>query len=395
MKIAALHTDFRIYWPARLQALSKVLKERGDELTVIEIAGKGSPYAFANQKEIQDYWIVLFPEDSPERLSPSQIKKELFRVLGELEPDIILAGATAFPSGALAVQWGLSKGIRVVTFDDAKHEVVQRNRIVEFIKKAVYKGVDAMIYPAPDWQATGLYWGFQEPQMFYGLDVVDNAYWSKPVEKSFPIENYFVAVGRQIEKKNYFSIAKAYTKYRHEIGEAAYDLVLIGDGPEHERIKRFVVESDLRNHIHLLPFLSQEKLPEMYQYAKGLICCSNSSETWGLVINEAMACGCPVIASIQCGATNTLVKEGVNGFCFSCEDINRLVLLMTKLHRQDDEKQLAMREASKRIIANWGLSRFTKACVDAIDYVVKHSKRKTNWLDKIIIRIWKGRYRPV
>ena len=43
MKIAALHPDFRIYWPARLQALSKVLKERGDELTVIEIAGKGSP----------------------------------------------------------------------------------------------------------------------------------------------------------------------------------------------------------------------------------------------------------------------------------------------------------------------------------------------------------------
>ena len=155
-----------------------------------------------------------------------------------------------------------------------------------------------------------------------------------------------------------------------------------------------MVESNLRNHIHLLPFLSQEKLPEIYQYAKGLIC-SSSSETWGLVINEAMACGCPVIASIQCGATNTLVKEGINGFCFSCEDINRLVLLMIKLHRQDDEKQLAMREASKRIIANWDLSRFTKACVDAIDYVVKHPKRKTNWLDKIIIRIWKGRYRPV
>lgn len=394
MRIVALHTDFRIYWPARLQALNDVLTQQGDELTVIEIAGKGSPYAFAGKKELRICWKVLFPEDAPEQLNPARIKEKLFEVLGKLMPDVILAGATAFPSGALAVQWGFKKGAKVITFDDAKCEAVKRNRMVELIKKAVYKGVDAMIYPAPDWQSTGFYWGFKSQQLFYGLDVVDNDFWSKPVDKTLPIEHYFVAVGRQIEKKNYLSIAKAYVKYRQEIGEGAYDLVLIGEGPEHGRIKHFVSESHLEKYIHLLPFLSQEKLPAVYQHAKALIS-SSSSETWGLVINEAMACGCPIIASIQCGATNTLVQEGVNGYRFSCEDINHLSQLMIKFHRLGEHKQSAMREASRRIIANWGLDCFTKACVDAMDYVANQPKRKTNWYDRIIIRLWKGRYRPV
>lgn len=395
MRIVALHTDFRIYWPARLQALNDVLAQQGDELTVIEIAGKGSPYAFAGKKELRICWKVLFPDDAPEQLNPSRIKEKLFEVLGKLMPDVILAGATAFPSGALAVQWGLLKGTKVITFDDAKCEAVQRNAIVEMIKKAVYTGVDAMIYPATDWQATGLYWGFKCQQLFYGLDVVDNDFWSRPADRSIQYEHYFVAVGRQIEKKNFLSIAKAYALYRQEMGTSAYDLVLIGEGPEHVKIEHFISESHLEKHIHLLPFLSQEKLPSVYQYARSLICSSNKSETWGLVINEAMACGCPIIASVQCGATNTLVHEGENGYIFSCEDINHLAHLMIKFHKLGEHKQSAMRESSRRIIANWGLDCFTNACVDAMEYVVNHPKRKTNWFDRIIIRLWKGRYRPV
>lgn len=49
MRIVITHTDFRIYWPARLQALNSVLNQRGDTLEVIEIAGEGSHYAFSKR----------------------------------------------------------------------------------------------------------------------------------------------------------------------------------------------------------------------------------------------------------------------------------------------------------------------------------------------------------
>lgn len=395
MKIVALHTDFRIYWPARLHELNNVLKQRGDELTVIEIAGKGSPYAFARKTEVCLDWVVLFPDNSPEHLQPSFIKVQLFKVLNELMPDVIIAGATAFPSGALAVQWGLMRGAKVITFDDAKCEAVKRNLAVEFIKKSVYRGVDAMIYPAPDWQSTGIYWGFENEQLFYGLDVVDNIYWAKPAKESISFGHYFVSVGRQIKKKNHMTIVKAYAKYRQSVGIDAYDLVLIGEGPEHEKLVKFVSEANLENCIHLLPFFTQEELPAIYQHAKALISSGSSSETWGLVINEAMAGGCPIIASVECGATNTLVKDGVNGYRFSCDDQEQLVKLMIKFHQLGFDRQNSMREASRKIISNWGLSRFANTCVSAIDYVAQHKKRKTTWLDCMLIRLWMGRYRPV
>lgn len=121
MKVVALHTDFRIYWPARLRKLNEVLNRQGDSLQVIEIAGLGSPYAFAAKQEENDLlWHILFPDKKPEGLDGATIKSSLFKVLARINPDVIIAGAIAFPSGALAVRWGQKTGAKVIIFDDAK-----------------------------------------------------------------------------------------------------------------------------------------------------------------------------------------------------------------------------------------------------------------------------------
>ena len=379
MKIVTLHTDFRIYWPARLQALNAVLNKHGDTLEVIEIAGEGSHYAFSKKEEQTSLpWHTLFPKEKPENLKGNTIKRKLFPLLDTLNPDVIIAGAIAFPSGALAVAWGK-----------------KNNPVVNFIKQAVYNGVDAMLYPAPDWEKTGKYWNFKKEQMFYGVDVVDNDFWGCPSDLKYQWGKYFVSVGRQIPKKNYFPIAQAYVRYKKEMDNDAFDWVLIGDGPEHERIVKFIHDNHCENKVHFLPFLSQAELPAIYQHAEALICSSSSSETWGLVINEAMAGGCPVIASVQCGATHTLIQEGVNGFQFSCDDIDKLTELMLAYHKLPQNKKDAMKEASKQIISNWGLDRFAKECCDAIDFAISQPKRKITIIDNLIIDLWKGRYRPI
>lgn len=395
MKIVALHTDFRIYWPARLNALNKVLNKRGDILEVIEIAGEGSHYAFSKKENQTNlHWHILFPKEKPENLTGSTIQKQLFPLLDTLQPAVIIAGAIAFPSGALAVAWGKKNNKKVIVFDDAKIDAVKRNPFINYIKQAVYNGVDAMFYPASDWEETGRYWKFEKAQLFYGVDVVDNDFWGTPSDLKEQWGKYFVSVGRQIPKKNYFPIAQAYVRYRKEIGNDAFNWILIGDGPEHERIVKFIQENHCEDKVFFLPFLPQEELLSIYQHAEALIC-SSSSETWGLVINEAMAGGCPVIASIQCGATNTLVHDGVNGFQFSCEDVDKLTELMLAYHNLPLNKKEAMKKASKQIISNWGLERFAKGCCEAIDFVIAQSKRKISIIDSLIIRLWKGRYRPI
>lgn len=269
MRIVITHTDFRIYWPARLQALNSVLNQRGDTLEVIEIAGEGSHYAFS-KKELKASlsWHILFPKEKPENLKGNAIKKQLFPLLDTLKPDIIIAGAIAFPSGALTVAWGKRNKKKVIVFDDAKVEAVQRNPIVNFIKQAVYNGVDAMLFPAPDWKETGKYWNFKKEQLFYGVDVVDNDFWGCPSDLKYKWGKYFVSVGRQIPKKNYFPIAQAYVRYKKEMGNDAFEWVLIGDGPEHERIVRFIHENHCEDKVHFLPFLSQTELPTIINMQK-------------------------------------------------------------------------------------------------------------------------------
>ena len=80
MKIVFIHTDLRIYWPARLKALDAYLKEKGHELFVIEIAGKGSPYSFAEKrKDVFPNWQILFPNAKMEELhAKDEIKKKVF-----------------------------------------------------------------------------------------------------------------------------------------------------------------------------------------------------------------------------------------------------------------------------------------------------------------------------
>ena len=255
MKVVALHTDFRIYWPARLRKLNEGLNRRGDSLEVIEIAGLGSPYAFDVKKEENDLqWHILFPDKKPEELDGATIKSSLFKALARINPDVIIAGAIAFPSGALAVRWGQKTGTKVIIFDDAKKEAVQRSSWVDSIKQRIYDGVDAVFYPAPDWDSTGQAWGFNAEEIFYGVDVVDNDFWAQPVELNQSWGNYFVSVGRQIPIKNYYSIAQAYVAYHARKGTDAFNWVLIGDGPDHQEIVEFIRENHCSDKVFFLPF---------------------------------------------------------------------------------------------------------------------------------------------
>ncbi|MDE7180540.1 MAG: glycosyltransferase family 4 protein [Muribaculaceae bacterium] len=397
MRIVALHTDFRIYWPARWKALATELKKNGHELYVVEIAGKGSPYSFASQQDEDDSlnWHILFPHDSPEQLSGKTIEQRLFPLLKSISPQVIIAGAIAFPSGALAVKWGMRHGTRIIIFDDAKWSSVRRSRLVNFIKKSVYAGADALFLPAYPWEQTGKFWGFDHQQLFYGVDVVDNGFWATPDNTPSEYGDYLIAVGRQIPVKNFSTLLKAYSQYcSNYYGQRAYRLVLVGDGPMRQELEKFISDHELAKMVILLPFKTQFELRSLFQRARAL-CLPSYSETWGLVINEAMAAGCAIIASNECGASEVLVKDGVNGFTFPSDNVEALAACLDKFHKLDRKEFDGMRNASKNIIADWGVARFVTGALDAIGYVYSHPKRSCSLLQKFIITHWRGQYRPV
>ena len=96
---------------------------------------------------------------------------------------------------------------------------------------------------------------------------------------------------------------------------------------------------------------------------------ASTVEPWGLVVNEAMASGLPVLVSNRCGCAADLVQEGHNGFCFDPLNVEALAQMMLKVSASGfplSDFGLAGREQ----IAHWGPDRFARsmeaACVRAL-----------------------------
>lgn len=386
MRIVALHTDFRLYWPARLAALRERFESRGDSFQVVEIAGKGSPYSFAgsNAESSDAYWHILYPESAMEDLNPSEIKPRLMKLLDELNPDVIISGAIAFPSGAVATAWANKHDRRVIVFDDSKIDVTPRSWVVNRIKRGVYNGVDAMLYPAKQWDATGKYWGFGQDRIFYGIDVVDNDFWRIPSERPYD-KPYFLTVGRLVECKNIDGLICAYNRLVENEGSEVPDLLIIGEGPERCRLEAIACGK-----VKIIEFKRPEELRGYYQHTDMFILPSHK-DTWGLVVNEAMSAGAICAVSRGCGCSESLLK-GMSDFIFESHEGEGLYKVLKKrLHLAEAEKGSLDRVMDENI-QGFSLASLCDSVEKGVDKLSKSKKRRGGILDRIIINRWEGRY---
>ena len=393
MKIVALHTDFRLYWPNRLRALRIKLAAQGHELVVVEIAGEGSLYAFTKSNVTHPQWECLFPDKRIEDLNPRLAKKVVKAKLNELNPDIIVSGAFAFTSGAAALEWAKGHNKAVVIFDDSKTQDVPRNFVVNSIKKIFYSYTDAIVCPTSDWIQTFTYWGFKREAIFFGMNVVDNDFWIEKNDAVLPFQlpvRYLLCVGRQIHRKNFHTVIQAFTLFKNHHPNSNLALVFVGEGEEREALENLVSERDKQS-ICFLPFLDSTNLRIAYQNALALILPSYA-EQWGLVVNEATASGCPVIVSKQCGCSNALVQNDMNGFTFNATDIVDLASIIRKMDTTNISTIQKMREKSREIISQWDLDRFCKGIMEACEYATQHKRKPFYFVGKFLLRRWKGRY---
>lgn len=99
-------------------------------------------------------------------------------------------------------------------------------------------------------------------------------------------------------------------------------LVIVGDGEERGRIEKMCAERNLRR-VRLVGFRNQTELPGFFALADVFVLPSRD-EPWGLIVNEAMASGCPVIVSSGVGCHPDLVTDGVEGFVYPEGDLGAL-----------------------------------------------------------------------
>lgn len=235
---------------------------------------------------------------------------------------------------------------------------------------------------------------------FFGVNAVDNDFFAqaaevenKSIHEPFLDKPFFLAVGRQVGKKNWISLLNAFKRIAEQPVLDKWSLVFIGGGEEHEQL--VVAAGELNGiRVHFIPFRKQADLLEYYRQASALILPSLYGETWGLVVNEAMASGLPVLVSRKCGCSDTLVRDGVNGYVFDPDNPTAIDNILLKFVSLSSVRRIEMGQASTDIIAEWGLDRFCHGMWDAVSYAYSEKKRQGSLPGQFIINFWNGRYRP-
>ena len=182
---------------------------------------------------------------------------------------------------------------------------------------------------------------------------------------------------------------RAYASYRELAGRlegsAPWDLVLLGDGPLRETLNSQLSTLNLRGHVLLPGFIHYRKLPAYYALADAFVHAS-VTEQWGLVVNEAMATGLPVIVSNRCGCVPDLVTEGKNGFTFDPASAKALGKLMVGMSRLSERRLEEMREESRRIIAGFTPAHFATAAQRAIDVAKATPIRRITLFSSLLLK---------
>lgn len=144
-------------------------------------------------------------------------------------------------------------------------------------------------------------------------------------------------------------------------------LLVAGTGPLEDSLRTQAQELGVR--AAWAGFLNQSRMPAAYAVADMLVLPS-AHETWGLVVNEAMACGVPAIVSDQVGCANDLVRHGVNGLVFPNGNAAALGEAISAL-AMDPDRRRAMGEAARQTVTGeYTIQRSVEAIIKAVDTLI-------------------------
>jgi glycosyltransferase involved in cell wall biosynthesis len=195
---------------------------------------------------------------------------------------------------------------------------------------------------------------------------------------------YFLVSNRLVENKNTETVIEAFARYREVSKNKLWDLVILGSGPLESKIRDQITRLALDDCVRLEGFLKYHDLPRLYHGAGALILAS-TWEPWGLVVNEALAAGLPVIVSTKVGSVCELVRHGENGFVFEPLDVQSLQRHMLDLA---DDNLMCMKfgERSLEIIKDWDPDRFGLGLQGATRMAFENPKKKV-FLDKFVVHL--------
>jgi glycosyltransferase involved in cell wall biosynthesis len=145
-------------------------------------------------------------------------------------------------------------------------------------------------------------------------------------------------------------------------------LMYAGEGPLRNQLEAEARALGIADRIRMLGFVNQFQLPAIYRGAS-LMVLPSEYEPFGVVVNEAMLCGCPVAVSGRVGARSDLVRPGETGFVFPCGDVGALAAILREA-LSDPSRLAQMGNAARERMETWSPRENVEGHVQAVGRIL-------------------------
>ncbi|MDB4902163.1 MAG: glycosyltransferase [Mucilaginibacter sp.] len=285
--------------------------------------------------------------------------REIINDINKWQPDAILVYGWGFRSHLKTLRHFKNK--IPVLFRGDSTLLDERKGAKALVKYAflkwVYKHVDYALYVGTKSKAYFKKYGLKDSQLYFAPHAIDNERFGLDkrhdtilLKKELGINSdalILMFAGKFEEKKAPMLLLDAFLTLK----EPNTHLLFVGNGSLEMQLK---IKAQGSSNIHFLHFQNQSRMPIVYQ-ACDIFCLPSKgpNETWGLAINEAMACGKAILASDKVGAAADLVKPGKNGSIFKSGDLADLTYHLNLLIQNGKNGLVKMGQHSKELIKNW------------------------------------------
>ncbi|MDH7974648.1 glycosyltransferase family 4 protein [Sphingomonas sp. AR_OL41] len=348
-------------------------------LSVVGIEGSRRSTVYAWEPRLGEERFArrtLFSDAPIEDKPAAEMVRAVRAALDAADPAVVCVTGWSHSEALAMLLWARARDRPVVMLSESTAHDATRSFLREAIKRHIVGLCDAALVGGAPQRRYVEALGMAPDRVFIGYDAVDNDFFARGAAAAranaaamratlgLP-ERYFLASCRFIAKKNLTRLIDAFASYRATVTEDAWDLVLIGDGALRAELEAQAAARGIADAVRFMGFRQYDDLPAFYGLAGGFVHIS-TVEQWGLVVNEAMAAGLPVIVSRACGCAEDLVDHGVNGWTVDPLDDADIAQRLIDLAAPATDRD-AMGAAASRIVADFGPARFGAGVAAAVE----------------------------
>ncbi len=403
LQLAVLFDNLGPYHIARLKAVA----QRCD-LLGIEQRAISTEYAWAPAAQVPFRRVTLLRKQSGRQpYLAADIHRAVHRALTEFGPEAVVVPGWATALSTSAVGWANARGVPVVLMSASQEIDFERTALREWVKRRYVSNCDGAIVGGTPHREYLVKLGMDPSRIRLGYDVVDNEHFrcgaaqarenAAAVRKQMGLPaRYFLTVTRFIEKKNLSRLLQAFASFlaatdSDRTDSRPWHLVVLGDGELRPLLEDQVSSLGLADRVLMPGFKQYPELPTWYALAEALVL-GSTTEQWGLVVNEAMASGLPVLVSNRCGCAANLVSPGVNGYTFDPHDTARLASLMARI-AEEPTRRRTMGDASVVLIDKWSPAIFADNLVGLVEELKALPARRPTLMDRTVLNLMLARHR--